>query len=128
MASSRPEPRTAPPDAATDGPVAFALRELEACWSQAYEAMTRGDLQGVASLLDEADAQLRVAGDGEHDSDLEARLRSHASSAFGRLQPAIQAGMHGLQDELSRTRKGQRALRGYGQQGLRVGTTRTGHR
>ena len=39
----------------TASPVAFALQELTACWNQGYEALVRGDLERVQSLLELAD-------------------------------------------------------------------------
>lgn len=120
MASSRLEPV----DAAEPSPVAFALQELTACWSQAYEAMTRGDLIAVAHLLDEAQLQLATAGDGRDDTANEAHLRSQAASAHGRLQHAMKAGLDGLREELARVRRGAKALRGYGQPGALVDDSR----
>lgn len=117
MASSRPDAGDPPEPSA----VAFALQELTACWSQAYEAMARGDLHAVAALLDQADAQLAAAGDASADSAAEAGARSRAASAHGRLQHAMRAGLDGLREEIGRSRQGQKALRGYGQHGLRVG-------
>jgi hypothetical protein len=109
MASSRPEPATA---------IAFALQELEACWTQAYEALARGDLDGVGTLLDEADRQVAVAGGGggvgRMDDDATAALRGAAQAAYGRLQHAMRAGMDGLREEIGRTRRGAKVLRGYG--------------
>lgn len=117
MASSRPDAG----DPSEPSAVAFALQELTVCWSQAYEAMTRGDLHAVAALLDRAGEQLAAAGDGRGDTAAEAGLRSRAASAHGRLQHAMRAGLDGLREEIGRARQGQKVLRGYGQSGLRVG-------
>jgi len=114
MASSRA-------DATTALPVAFALQELIACWDQAYEALVRGDLDRVQSLLDVAGDHVARAGDGRTDSPGEARLRNDAASARGRLEHGMKAGLTGLQDELARTRRGARALRGYGNAARGVG-------
>ena len=89
MASSRSNTRAKPgddPAVATD--VAFALQELNACWSQAYDAMTRGELKAVAGLLTAADAYLDAAGEGLDDNPAEQALRRHAASTFGLLQHA----------------------------------------
>jgi len=99
--------------AATDSSVAFALEEMIACWTQAHEVMTRGDLQSVASLLDQADRQLQAAGSGQSDSPDEARLRQRAVTAFGLLQHAMQSGLDGMRKELGQARRGAKALRGY---------------
>ncbi|MCB9877705.1 MAG: hypothetical protein H6835_08910 [Planctomycetes bacterium] len=105
MASSPPE---------ADSDAAFALRELAACWNQAFEAIGQGDLDRVENLLELADEQLVAAGDGTVDTPAEAALRGEATLAFARLQHAMKAGMDGIRDELARARKGQKALRGYG--------------
>ncbi|HEB53919.1 MAG TPA: hypothetical protein ENI87_11760 [bacterium] len=112
MASSPPE-HTRAPDPATDSPVAFALQELTACWTQAFEAMGRGELGAVASLLDQADAHLAAAGDGNSDSPTEARLRTEAAQAHALLQHAMQSGLDGIKTELGQLRRGAKALRGY---------------
>ena len=112
MASFRSEPG-APSDPALDSTAAFALRELAACWSQAYEAMTRADLQSVADLLDLAEGHLAAAGDGGSDTAEERELRREAASAMGRLRHAMTSGLDGLRRELGDTRRGARALRGY---------------
>jgi len=104
-----------------DSSVAFALQELTACWNQAYEAMTRGGLQTVAGLLDQAEMQLAAAGDGQTDSAKDAALRSQAVSAHGRLRHAMRAGLDSIRDELGKTRRGQKALRGYGGADDRIG-------
>lgn len=115
MASS---PRDA---AATATPVAFALQELIACWDQGYEALVRGDLERVQALLDVADDHVARAGEGRSDSPAEAKLRGHAASARGRLEHGMKAGLTGLQDELARTRRGAKVLRGYGNATLGLG-------
>jgi len=129
MASSpsESEAKTAKAGLATESSVAFALQELTVCWSQAYEAMTRGDLQGVAALLDQAEHQLEPAGDGSHDSEHESRLRNQAVSAYGRLQHAMKSGLTGLRDELGQTRRGAKAMRGYGGAVADLGTRVTRH-
>jgi len=99
--------------AAASSDVAFALQELNACWSQAYADMTRGQLDSVAALLDQAQPYLAAAGDGRGDSDAEAKLRKQAASSHALLQHAIQAGMDGIREELGKHRRGKRALRGY---------------
>ena len=114
MASSRPKSAASEPDApanATD--VAFALQELNACWSQAYDAMTRGELEVVAGLLAAADAHLDAAGEGLDDTPAEQALRRHAASTFGLLQHALEVGMTGVRAELGKHRHGRKALRGY---------------
>ncbi len=109
------------PRDATAAPVAFALQELIACWDQGYEALTRGDLDRVQALLDVADDHVARAGDGRSDSPAEAKLRNDAASARGRLEHGMKAGLVGLQDELARTRRGAKALRGYGNPLLGLG-------
>lgn len=108
MASSPTEPLTR---------VAFALQEIAACWNQAYEALARGDVDGVADLLDLAGARLDAVGTGAHDTPAEAELRREAHGAFGRLQAGMKAGLVGLGEELVKTRQGAKALRGYGHLG-----------
>lgn len=97
-----------------DSDAAFALRELTACWNQAFEAIGQGDLDRVENLLELADEHLVAAGNGSKDTAAEAPLRREATVAFGRLQHAMKAGMDGIREELARARKGQKALRGYG--------------
>jgi hypothetical protein len=105
MASSPSEPPT---------PVAFALQEVAACWDQAYEALTRGDVDGVASLLDIAAGHVVAAGDGQADTPAERALRQQAQGAFGRLRGGMKDGLEGLQGEIVRARQGAKVLRGYG--------------
>ena len=107
MASSPADP--------TANPKAFALRELAACWNQAYEAMAQGDLDRVSSLLDITADHLTVAGNGEGDDADEAQLRNDALTAKGRLEHGMHAGLQGMREELARARVGGRALRGYSQ-------------
>ena len=95
-------------------PVGFALQELIACWDQSYEALARGDLVQVEALLGVAQEHMAAAGNGSADSSDEARLRSDAATANGRLQHGLRVGMTSVQDELGRTRQGSKALRGYG--------------
>lgn len=111
-------PDAAPPDSS----VAFALRELIACWDQAYEAMTRGDLTQVTALLDHADPLLAAAGDGDADTPAEAKLRASAATAYGRLQHAMSAGLTGIRAELQQARRGAKAIRGYGNRERSVGS------
>lgn len=114
MASSRAE--TAPT------PKAFALQELIVCWNQGYEALARGDLDQLAGLMEVAQEHVAAAGGAGSDTPAEAQLRIDAASAHGRLQQGMKAGLTGLQDELARSRIGAKALRGYGNPALRVGT------
>jgi len=100
--------------AATDSSTGFALQELAACWSQAHEAMTRGDLTSVASLLSQADEHLQIVGDGRTDTPAEAIQRKRAVTAFGLLEHAMASGLTGLRQEIGQTRRGAKALRGYG--------------
>lgn len=107
MASSPADP--------TATPKAFALRELAACWNQAYEAMAQGDLDRVSGLLDVADEHLAPAGDGRGDDAAEAALRNEALMAKARLEHGMTAGLQGMREEMARARVGGRALRGYAQ-------------
>jgi len=106
---------------ATPSPRAFALQEATACWDQGYEALTRGDLDGVADLLAIADSHLATVGDAATDSADEARLRNLARSSRGRLEHGMKAGLDALTNELARARTGAKALRGYGDSSLRLG-------
>lgn len=106
--------------AATPSPRTFALRETIACWNQAYEALARGDLVGVAALLDIADEHLATTR-GADDTPSESRLRDEALSARGRLEHGVRAGLDAVAAELAQVRKGERALRGYGDPTLRLG-------
>lgn len=90
----------------------FALRELIVCWDQAYEALTQGNLDRVANLLDVADEHVAKVGDL---ATLPPNLCNEAVSARGRLQHGMRAGLEGLSEELARARKGEKVLRGYGQ-------------
>lgn len=108
MASSPTEPGLS-----TASPRAFALGELIACWNQGYEALARGDLDGVAALIDLADESLAQMTSGP-DTPEEAALRGQALSARGRLEHGMRAGLQGLSTELATTRRGTKALRGYG--------------
>ncbi|MFT4513377.1 MAG: hypothetical protein ACI89X_002817 [Planctomycetota bacterium] len=109
--------------AATDSSVGFALEELIACWTQAHEAMGRSDLQSVTSLLDLADVQLPVVGNGDDDTPAEALLRARAVTAYGLLQHAMKSGLKGINKEISQTNRGTRALRGY----VKAAGRATGH-
>ena len=120
MASSRTEPGT---PTTTPSPAAFALQELIACWDQGYEALARGDLDRVASLLDIADDHLADIGQPTDDDPVLARLRNDAVSARGRLEHGMRAGLAGIQEELARTRQGAKVLKGYGQARTILGTT-----
>lgn len=99
--------------AATESSVGFALQELIACWSQAHEAMTRGDLQTVTALLNQADEHLRTAGDGSADSAAEATQRQRAATAYNLLQHAMETGLTSLRKEIGHARRGKKALNGY---------------
>ena len=99
--------------AATDSSVGFALQELIACWTQAHDAMSSGDLHSITSLLDQADLQLAAAGNGDADTPSEAALREQAVKAYGLLQHAMKSGLDGIQKEIGQTHRGKRALRGY---------------
>jgi hypothetical protein len=106
-------------------PRAFALQELIACWNQGYAALAQGNLEQVAALLDIAAEHLvdaSRADDTRVDTPAEAALRQEATAAYGRLQYGMNAGLVGLQEELSRARVGAKALRGYGNPSLRVGS------
>ena len=62
----------------TASPRAFAIQELIACWDQGYEALTRGDLARVSSLLEFADELLETAADPRRDTPEESELRQRA--------------------------------------------------
>ena len=100
--------------AATDSSVGFALQELAACWNQAHEAMSRGDLKSVMLLLSQAEEHLLSAGDSSNDTPDENAQRRRAAVAFGLLEHAMEAGLTGLRQEIGQTRRGAKALRGYG--------------
>lgn len=106
---------SSPTDAPTPSRTAFALREVTACWNQGYEALTRGDLDQLAALLDVAGEHLAAIGEAIDDDAEEARLRREALTARGRLEHGMREGLHGLADELATSRRGGRALRGYGE-------------
>jgi hypothetical protein len=110
MASSRPSDADA---YATQSDVAFALQELDACWSQAHEAMARDELDTVTGLLEQAEAHARAAGDGATDTQAERKLRERAATTFGLLQHAMKAGLDGIRKELGKQRRGKKVLRGY---------------
>ena len=99
--------------AAASSDAAFALQELNACWSQAYDAIGRGELDTIDTLLNEADTHLSAAGDGTADTPTEQQLRRKAAMSFARLQHAMKSGLEGIRDELGKQRRGKRALRGY---------------
>lgn len=99
--------RTAPPRT-------FAIQELIACWDQGYEALTRGDLARVASLLELADELLETTADPRQDTPEEGVLRQRALVAKGRLEHGMHSGLAGLERELADARRGAKALRGYG--------------
>lgn len=105
--------------APADTSVGFALEELAACWSQAYEAIARGDLQCIDALLTQADIQVAAAGDGATDTPAEAELRKQAATAYGLLQHGMQTGLEGIRNELGQLRRGKKVLRGYGHNGNR---------
>ncbi|MFK7740470.1 MAG: hypothetical protein AB8H80_09100 [Planctomycetota bacterium] len=110
-----------PPDTASDSEIAFALQELNACWSQAYEALCRGDLQAVHQLLEQADLHVRAAGPGRSDTNAEASLRKLAHAAYAVLQHGMQSGLDGIREELSQSRRGKKVLRGYDRKPAAVG-------
>lgn len=109
------------PAEATPSPRTFALREAIACWNQGYEALVRGDLDGVTALLDIADDHLSAIGDSTQDTPAEARLRDEARSARGRLEHAVRAGLAAVDTERAQARLGERALKGYGDPTARLG-------
>lgn len=114
MASSRPNsPQTAADALANQSDVAFALQELIACWTQAHEAMSRGELDTVTGLMDQADVHVRGAGDGVGDSPEEVALRKRAATTYGLLQHAMKSGLDGIRKDLGKHRRGKKALRGY---------------
>lgn len=114
MASSPPNLRDEHADSAVaESAIGFALQEVAACWNQAHEAMSRGDLQSVTALLDQADQLLPSVGDGNDDSPEEARWRQRAATTYGLLQHAMQAGLDGIRTELGHARRGAKALQGY---------------
>ena len=99
---------------ATPSPRAFALQEAIACWDQGYEALARGDLDGVSDLLDIAEAHVANVRDAAADTPAETLLRDAARSSWGRLEHGMKAGLTALGDELAQARRGAKALRGYG--------------
>jgi hypothetical protein len=114
MASSPPKTNSGYGDSGVAvSSIGFALQEVIACWNQAYEAMARGDLQSVSSLMDQADLQLATVGNSEQDSPADTRLRQQAATAHGLLLHAMQAGLDGIKKELGQARRGRKALRGY---------------
>jgi len=94
-----------------DSTTGFLLQELAACWDQAYEALGQGDLDRVGALVEIADQHLRQLRAGD---DLPAALLQEATAARGRLEHGMRSGLEALQAEMSRARKGEKALRGYG--------------
>lgn len=119
MASSPADRDTA----TTPSPRAFALQEAIACWDQGYEALARGDLDGVNALLDIAGESVAAVADPTLDTPEEARLRDVARSSRGRLEHGMRAGLEALQAELAQTRRGTKALRGYGDPTLALGSS-----
>lgn len=115
------------PDAGPQEATSFALQEVTACWNQAYEALTRGDLEAVAELLDLVDEQLAVAtSNHQSESPTITGLRAEAAAARGRLEHGMRSGLDGLAAELAQTRRGARTLQGYRQAGGGDGSTWTG--
>ncbi|MBP8300225.1 MAG: hypothetical protein KA020_07690 [Planctomycetes bacterium] len=103
MASSPASPEAA----------AYRLGELTACWDQAYEALTQGDLERVTSLLDIAEEHLAGLPHASNDDPTMASQRQQAMAARGRLEHAMRVGLEGLGHELSRVRQGSKMLQGY---------------
>ncbi|MEO6596710.1 MAG: hypothetical protein ABIP94_18340 [Planctomycetota bacterium] len=110
-----------PPHAASLTSTAFALQEITACWDQGYEALARGDLDRLQALMGIAQEHLAGLACATRDSAIEATLRNAATSARGRLEHGVRAGLQGLGDELTRTRQGTKALRGYSDASRRLG-------
>lgn len=106
----------------TASPRAFAIQELIACWDQGYEALTRGDLARVSSLLEFADELLETAADPRRDTPEESELRQRALVAKGRLEHGMRNGLAGLERELAGARRGAKALRGYADPARSLGT------
>lgn len=102
-------------------PAAFALQEVIACWDQAYEALTRGDLDRVHELLDLVDERLPYLPPATADGPAEATLREQAQAARGRLEHGLRAGLDGIGGELAKARNGARVLKGYGAPGRTLG-------
>lgn len=75
--------------------------------------MTRGDLNSVTLLLNQADEHLRVAGNGDGDTPEESTQRRRTATAYGLLENAMETGLAGLRREIGQTRRGKKALRGY---------------
>lgn len=93
-----------------ESPEATALRELITCWDQAYAALTQGDVDRVAGLMEIADEHLETARTG---GPLPDDLLQEAASARARLEHGMRAGLEGVAEELARVRRGGKALRGY---------------
>ena len=91
----------------------FALQELTACWDQGYEALARGDLDRVASLMTLADDHLRALPPASDDSPVESKLRLAATAARGRLEHGMRSGLSAVREELIKVHQGVRALGGY---------------
>lgn len=92
---------------------AYRLGELTACWDQAYEALTQGDLERVASLLDIAEEHLAGLPHASDDDSGAAAARQQAVAARGRLEHGMRVGLEGLGHELGRVRQGSKMLQGY---------------
>ncbi|MBL8751064.1 MAG: hypothetical protein JNK78_18035 [Planctomycetes bacterium] len=115
MASSRAEALR------TTASATFALQEVIACWNQGYEALAQGDIERVTALLEIAEDHLANAGAGEADTPEQANLRDQARAARGRLEHGVKAGLDAIRAELGQTRRGAKALRGYGDASRRLG-------
>ncbi|MBK8101552.1 MAG: hypothetical protein IPK26_31105 [Planctomycetes bacterium] len=89
------------------------LSELATIWDHAYEALVRGDLPRVATLLDSAEPLLRQLPRQLGDDVTARNLLRVATTAHGRLQAAMQHGLEQVRVELVQVRQGQRVLAGY---------------
>lgn len=103
----------ASPGGAPHVDVPFRLRELTACWDQAYEALARADVARAGDLLAIAEEHLRDLPAAASDDAECARLRALATAAHGRLASGMRAGLDALAGELANLRRGQKALHGY---------------
>jgi len=110
--------RTAPTQVPRPDPTpeTFAHRELIACWDQAYSALTQGDVDRVAALMELADEHLDTARNG---GQLPEDLLQEAAAARARLEHGMRVGMEGMVEELAKVRRGGKALKGYAATGRR---------
>jgi hypothetical protein len=90
------------------------LRELLITYDLALEALLREDLVRCRHLLGETERILARLPSDVGNSPKASSLRTAAAASQGRVGAALQAALLATEAEMAKVRRGQKALRGYG--------------